>query len=581
MKALENARPLVEYLCGEYLLEAENPALTSTLEAISSLVGLDMSLIDTNLRRLASTGCYRNTWAGMTLPSTCASARALSEGRPLIINRPGDEEACSTCPDVSECMEKAVILHPIVVDGQAVAVMAIGAFTETQRRVLMEKPGEVLHFSGEISRLLWSHIREAALLEPHRAFLRQLEVLMDESRDGIAIVDDSAQVCFTNRTAMSMFNLRLGQRLNLPKDIQDGREHALGTGKSRFLAKVWQIQANSRWAGALLLVRSHPARSDPGGTLESFIGNSSHTERLRQRARRAALTDCTVLITGESGTGKEVLARAIHAESARARGRFVALNCAAIPETLLESELFGYEEGAFTGARRGGKAGLLEAASGGTLFLDEIADMPLGLQAKILRAMESAQNTRLGSVQETPLDVRILAATNRPLEEEIRKGHFREDLYYRLNVISLYIPPLRERPDDTDCLLDHFVRLFGEAMHKPVVQVSGGVEDLLLGYSWPGNVRELMNCVRHMLAFMEGETLEVQYLPDRIRESAAPRHPATLQEALEMAEGDFLKRALEGPGGPKSMSEMAKALGLSRATLYRKLERHGLSHGGI
>ena len=251
-------------------------------------------------------------------------------------------------------------------------------------------------------------------------------------------------------------------------------------------------------------------------SFDSIISRSTAMEKIKKRALQVASSNSTVLITGESGTGKGLLARAIHKESPRCSKPFVSVNCAAIPETLLESELFGYERGAFTGAEKNGKLGKFQLADKGTLFLDEIGDMPLHLQVKLLSCLQNRQVDPVGAVRPVDVDVRIIAATNKDLEEMIRQNQFREDLYFRLNVIPLYIPPLRERPEDISMLVQHIIMKFSMAMGKAVTGIEADAMDVLLSYSWPGNIREVENVIEYAINMEQSDTITVDSLPEKL-----------------------------------------------------------------
>ena len=293
---------------------------------------------------------------------------------------------------------------------------------------------------------------------------------------------------------------------------------------------------------------------------------------------RVAETDATVLVTGESGTGKELVARAVHARSRRAAGPLVAINCAAMPEALLESELFGHVKGAFTDAKSA-KRGLFLEAQGGTLFLDEIGEMPLGLQAKLLRALEDRKVRPLGATAEVPFDARLVAATNRDLETRVAEKAFREDLYYRVHVVHVDLPPLRARGDDVLALASHFLARFAQRHQKAIGGIAPGAARRLLAYPWPGNVRELQNCVERAVALARGDTLTEDDLPPRVRDHAAAdvlvaAHDPSELVTLEEVERRYIQRVMEAVGGSKS--EAARVLGLDRSTLYRKLDRYGV-----
>lgn len=307
---------------------------------------------------------------------------------------------------------------------------------------------------------------------------------------------------------------------------------------------------------------------------DQISGTSPEIQAVKKLAQKVAKTDTTVLITGESGTGKELFAHAIHAASRREMGPFIRVNCAAIPDALLESELFGYEEGAFTGALRKGKKGRFELANHGTILLDEIGDMPLALQAKLLRVLQEKEIERVGGTHPVSIDVRVIASTNRDLSERIKEGTFREDLFYRLNVVTLTIPPLRERTEDLPKLAGDLLEQLMESTGIIVSDIDEKVWDALQGYSWPGNVRELRNVLERALHIMEGDCLKAEHLliPMSEHQAKAPR-AGTLKESLEMAEREAIARALAASRGNKL--EAAKLLGISKSGLYQKLEKYG------
>jgi two-component system, NtrC family, response regulator len=313
--------------------------------------------------------------------------------------------------------------------------------------------------------------------------------------------------------------------------------------------------------------------SVPKPTVPAIIGDSAAMRQVTALLTRFGQTDEPVLITGESGTGKELLARAIHDESARARGPFVAVNCAAIPSGLVASELFGYEKGAFTGAASR-SLGQIEYANGGTLFLDEIGDMPVDLQAHLLRFLQESQIRRIGGRDTITLNVRIVSATNVRLVQAIADGRFREDLYYRLNVLTLPVPPLRERREDIPQLAHHFLRIAARDFNRPVEGFAPGALTALERYRWPGNVRELMSVVRRAVIIGDGPLIEAATLIGLDdRPESQPTAPATLRPG-SAEERAALVQALEQT--QENITSAAEALNVSRVTLYRMLRRHGI-----
>jgi DNA-binding NtrC family response regulator len=311
-----------------------------------------------------------------------------------------------------------------------------------------------------------------------------------------------------------------------------------------------------------------------------FEGMVARTQRMLELfafIERLARYPTTALITGESGTGKELVARALHNLSPLRDRPFIACNCASLAPSLLESELFGYVRGAFTGADRDRK-GLFEAAHGGTIFLDEIGELPLGVQVKLLRVLENREIKRVGAPEPTKVEIRVIAATNRDLAEMVAQGTFRDDLYYRLNVGALQLPPLRERPDDIEPLASHFVELCNQKLGRQVAGISPQVLAIFLRWGWPGNVRELANVIERAMVVAKGPVILPEHLPPHlfeVRPVAGPESPRLPELSLEAAEREQILRALQAAGGKRI--EAARLLGLSRRTLYRKLDRYGIA----
>jgi DNA-binding NtrC family response regulator len=308
---------------------------------------------------------------------------------------------------------------------------------------------------------------------------------------------------------------------------------------------------------------------------DEMIGESTAMRKMYQVIARVAESDATVLVSGESGTGKELVARALHKRSTRANGPFVAINCAAVPEPLLESELFGHVKGAFTDARAA-RSGLFSKASGGTLFLDELAEMPMGMQAKLLRALQERTARPVGGDSEVAFDARIVAATNRNLEQEVLQKRFREDLFYRINVVHIEVPPLRMRENDVLLLAQSFLQRAQVRDQGRVVGIKSAAAERLVGYPWPGNVRELQNCIQRAVALAQFDHVGVDDLPERIGQYKPSRIAIDSTDAstflsMEEVERRYIGQVLDALGGNKASA--ARALGMDRRTLYRKLER--------
>ncbi|NLW40412.1 MAG: sigma 54-interacting transcriptional regulator [Tissierellia bacterium] len=315
-------------------------------------------------------------------------------------------------------------------------------------------------------------------------------------------------------------------------------------------------------------------------TFNSIITQNPKMEYLKKLGRTAARSNSTVLILGESGTGKELFAQAIHKASYRKFGPFIPINCAAIPKELLESELFGYEAGAFTGARKEGKPGKFELANGGTIFLDEIGDMPLEMQVKLLRVLEEKEFERVGGNKKITLDARIIAATNEKIEEAVEKGKFREDLYYRLNVINIDIPPLRDRKEDIPLLCDHLIEYLSKELNTDKKKIDERTMEILMEYHWPGNVRELRNVLERAITLSSQKLILPNHLPERLvknkMEIKDGERVYPLKEVVAEAEKEAIIAALNQAKGNKTLA--AESLGIHRTALYRKMEKYNIDY---
>jgi len=357
---------------------------------------------------------------------------------------------------------------------------------------------------------------------------------------------------------------------------------AMQRGAYHYLPKPYQIEEvrilvrkalEKRWLRLEVADLKRQVRSQKAFPL--LVGKSPQIQTLKRTIEQIAPTDATVLILGETGVGKELVAKAIHHLSPRAEKRFLAINCGAFSEELLANELFGHEREAFTGAR-GVKKGLLEVAPGGTILLDEISEMPPSMQVKLLRVLQERTLIRVGGTMEIPVDVRLLAATNKDLKSEVERGSFRQDLYYRINVVNLYVPTLAERQDDIPLLCQHFLEKFATAQGKKITGISPGVLDILLGYEFPGNVRELENIMERAVTLCNGSSIEVAQLPLDFQQPQfqVQRHVRREFLTLEENEREYIVWVLKQTNGNKTRA--AETLGIDRVSLWRKLKRFGL-----
>ncbi|MBP2641874.1 MAG: tyrR [Firmicutes bacterium] len=444
-------------------------------------------------------------------------------------------------------------------------------------------------------------------LMPHQERAEQLKAVLGSINDGIIAIDNQALVTQYNAAAQQIirvpYSTLIGQPLadifplttplleTLKTGIEyNNREIVLEHTKSHYLSSGRPLLDQSkRIIGAVAVLRDiqdvrdlvYTVTGQLTFTFDEILFSCNAMQRVVAMAKAIARGTSTVLIRGETGTGKELFARAIHAASPRAGKMFVPINCAAIPDTLLESELFGYEEGAFSGANKGGKQGLFEFASGGTIFLDEIGELSAHLQAKLLRVLQDGKVRRIGSNREIIVDVRILAATNRNLENMIAHSRFREDLYYRLNVIPLFIPPLRERIEDIPLMAQFFVRKFSARLQKKVNAISDTALHCLTHYHWPGNIRELENVIERAINILGDTTVLAEHIIlDQTQPVCTPITDTnlpvqqTLAEIVDKVEKDVLGAALRQH---RTSRRLGAALGLSHTAVLKKLHKHGLS----
>lgn len=446
-----------------------------------------------------------------------------------------------------------------------------------------------------------------------------LEDIMDDvielTFDGFVVVDKSAHIVLISDTYCKFLGIVKEESIgkHVADVIENTRMHIVAeTGKAEF-NEAQEIKGNYMIATRVPIIRRgeiigaigtvvfknvdelfklHNALIAMERTLESYkgrlklensstysfndiIGNSLVIQDTKKLAEKAAETDSNALLLGESGTGKEIFAHAIHSSSNRANGPFVKINCAAIPRELLESELFGYEAGSFTGARKNGKAGKFEIAHHGTIFLDEIGDMPLYMQVKLLRVIQEREVERVGSSKHRKVDVRIIAATNKNLEHMVKNKSFREDLYYRLNVMSISIPPLRVRDGDIQLLSNYFLGRIGRRFNKACSGITSGAMNKLLAYHWPGNIRELQNVIERAYNLIDnGEAIDRKHLAKEISGWVEYKEIRPLEETMRETEIKALQEAIESCRGNKS--KVAKLLNISRATLYEKMNRYNI-----
>ena len=578
------------------MLDQAGMFIQQVAEALCSVIGLDMYVLDDSLTRVAGTGRYKD-YVGLVLPPGSANHKVLTKGDMVFIPQAKEGPICESCPLRSRCIETATIIHPMRWQGSVVGTIAVGTFDTTRAGCLNSTRADLVRFLERVGDLIAAKLGEEKLVKTIAVLSGQLKTILELVSEGVLVVDGSGRIRLANKIARKILGIRdcpdfldleavfpgnpFVDVLKYGTECLDREVHTnLPRPFNKLITAAVRLDCGDAEGVVILLRPLERARTLPYRTtdnvsanfsFDSIIGASDGLLVAKEIARKAASRDSSILIVGETGTGKEVFARAIHRASSRSNKPFVAVNCAAIPESLLESELFGYEDGAFTGARRGGKPGKLELANGGTLFLDEVGDMPLHLQPKVLRVLESHEVERVGGTRPFPLNIRVIAATNRDLEAMVERGEFRADLFYRLNVIRIDIPPLRDRLEDIPLLVEHFLRRVSQRMglHEQL-QVSPEAMDMLTHYHWPGNVRELANVIEFAANIAEGPMTTSSTLPSPLR---SRQHMSGFGN-LETLENEAIMRALARFGLSTSGKKLAaRELGISLSTLYRRIAR--------
>ncbi len=567
--------------------------LNHVVEAIHNVVRVEVTIVDSHYKRLAGTGFYAGQ-IGKKVSSQSVFAVAMKTQKSYIIDSPGTNPICTGCGDRAGCTETAEVCCPIVLESQSVGAIGLIAFDEEQRMSLLEAHEHLLPFLENMASLIASKIKEINQS-------KELEMLTDAVEDPLFAIAEDGLIIRKNVAAEKIMKAWSTESESTFQGLfGEAVLKRLRGGDSNFQVKslkkqqTFELKARVTEAYLQYVIILKPVKEvigyvnryfNHGATtkFEDIWGEHPCFVQAKRFAEQAAHSTSTVLVLGESGTGKELFARAIHSASPRNNQVFLAVNCAAIPESLLESELFGYEEGAFTGAMKGGRIGRFEQAHKGTLFLDEIGDMPLHLQSKLLRVLQESRIQKIGASKEIPVDVRIIAATNQNLEQMVKEGSFRRDLFYRINVIPIEICPLRDRLSDMNLLANKFLEKSCSRLSK---NVFGFAEDVLVifkAYEWPGNVRELENVVEYMVNMCEGTELKKENLPMRF--SVSTNTPEALPPQgedgqtgkvcyrLEQIEEKTIRQVLNTFGRDRlGIEKSCVALGVSRATLYRKMK---------
>ena len=574
------------------------PTIQRFARMLASVLQLEVEIVDENLCRVAGTGAY-GKFLGRQLSGNSRLLRHVLETKTeKVVTQSRFDPLCEGCDSKENCREKAFLGTPVILQDRCVGVISLIAVTHEQQEHISDNLREFSDYVRHISTIFVSKLLEDQ--GPGDNISKIFATMIDNMDQGVLVVDADNRVQFVNQTALKTLGVVQNNIIGKPvrfrpltfeSNFTHGHmQHIVSWDyKSELIfGQLHNIQGRQLFLMAFH--QSHTSFSVANAPdephIEQLVGECRVMRQLKRLISRIAPSPSSVMVVGESGTGKEVVARAIHKLSGRRNKPFIAINCAAIPEQLLESELFGYVKGAFTGASANGKTGLIQAANTGTLFLDEIGDMPLMLQAKLLRAIEAREILPIGASSPIQVDIRIISATNQNLAQFIAEGKFREDLF-RLNVIPITLPPLRERQEDIELLVHYFLHLHTRRLGSVYPGIAPDVVEILRKHRWPGNLRELSNLMEYLVNVVpSGEVIDSTLLPPNLLNNGTTEQSDVTEAseahlslddaggtALEEMEKQMIREALSRHNSKK---EVADELGIGIATLYRKIKKYEL-----
>lgn len=565
---------------------------------IASVLEVDVGVVDSQMRRVTGTGLYRNIEGVLALGSVYKNT--LKTGETHVIKNPRKHPLCKECMDSQNCKEVLEISTPIYCQDEIIGVLGLVCFSEKQRDKILKNIDSYLPLTKQIAEFIGIKFFEYRESIYQKDRVRTLKSIIDNITRGVIIFNENNKILTVNSVAIKKLNLKdeiAGKNislLSLQDSIMDEEifDMVIDDVKHKVIGKIIPlVSLQNKKSNAIIFEEIDRINKNIAEvsldknriTINDIHGNSEFTKNLREKILQVANSTSTVLITGESGTGKELVARSLHYHSNRRNKPFVVINCSAIPDSLLESELFGYVKGAFTGATNNGRMGKFELANHGVIFLDEIGDMPLYLQAKILRVIQEKKIERIGSNQSIDLDIRIIAATNVNLVQKIEENKFRQDLFYRLNVIPMTLAPLRERKEDIMPIVDYLISKFNKISQKYVSKISNGVKEAFLNYSWPGNIRELENTIELMFNLSgNSSVLTEDFLPKNIKNIKNCEILQKLEEEsdreledFELIEKNYIEKSLKYYGNnTRGKKITARKMNIGLTTLYRKLKKY-------
>ncbi|MGT9484843.1 sigma 54-interacting transcriptional regulator [Escherichia coli] len=575
------------------------PTIQRFARMLASVLQLEVEIVDENLCRVAGTGAY-GKFLGRQLSGNSRLLRHVLETKTeKVVTQSRFDPLCEGCDSKENCREKAFLGTPVILQERCVGVISLIAVTHEQQEHISDNLREFSDYVRHISTIFVSKLLEDQ--GPGDNISKIFATMIDNMDQGVLVVDADNRVQFVNQTALKTLGVVQNNIIGKPvrfrpltfeSNFTHGHMQHIVSWDDKSELIIGQLHnIQGRQLFLMAFHQSHTSFSVANASdephIEQLVGECRVMRQLKRLISRIAPSPSSVMVVGESGTGKEVVARAIHKLSGRRNKPFIAINCAAIPEQLLESELFGYVKGAFTGASANGKTGLIQAANTGTLFLDEIGDMPLMLQAKLLRAIEAREILPIGASSPIQVDIRIISATNQNLAQFIAEGKFREDLFYRLNVIPITIPPLRERQEDIELLVHYFLHLHTRRLGSVYPGIAPDVVEILRKHRWPGNLRELSNLMEYLVNVVpSGEVIDSTLLPPNLLNNGTTEQSDVTEvseahlslddaggTALEEMEKQMIREALSRHNSKK---EVADELGIGIATLYRKIKKYEL-----
>lgn len=575
------------------------PTIQRFARMLASVLQLEVEIVDENLCRVAGTGAY-GKFLGRQLSGNSRLLRHVLETKTeKVVTQSRFDPLCEGCDSKENCREKAFLGTPVILQDRCVGVISLIAVTHEQQEHISDNLREFSDYVRHISTIFVSKLLEEQ--GPGDNISKIFATMIDNMDQGVLVVDADNRVQFVNQTALKTLGVVQNNIIGKPvrfrpltfeSNFTHGHMQHIVSWDDKSELIIGQLHnIQGRQLFLMAFHQSHTSFSVANASdephIEQLVGECRVMRQLKRLISRIAPSPSSVMVVGESGTGKEVVARAIHKLSGRRNKPFIAINCAAIPEQLLESELFGYVKGAFTGASANGKTGLIQAANTGTLFLDEIGDMPLMLQAKLLRAIEAREILPIGASSPIQVDIRIISATNQNLAQFIAEGKFREDLFYRLNVIPITLPPLRERQEDIELLVHYFLHLHTRRLGSVYPGIAPDVVEILRKHRWPGNLRELSNLMEYLVNVVpSGEVIDSTLLPPNLLNNGTTEQSDVTEvseahlslddaggTALEEMEKQMIREALSRHNSKK---EVADELGIGIATLYRKIKKYEL-----